>query len=97
MLHIVPITQDAVISFINSQVSNAKKKASLRKLLENILHPVIIPGCHSEFLSDFSDQLQLYSLENYLFKMQKCGFEIKDIKQSREHNRIIYAIKSKYN
>jgi len=93
MLHVVPITQDATIQFMYSQIENAKKKKTLRKLLNNLVSPVIIPGCHSEFLSDFSDQIKLYSLENYIFKMQEIGFVIQDIKQTREHNRAILAMK----
>lgn len=93
MLHVVPVTQDAVITFLKSQVEKSKERNSIRKLLSNIRNPVKIPGCHSEFLSDFSEQLDLYCLENYVFKLQENGFCIKDIKQTREHNRIIYAVK----
>ena len=94
MLHIVPVTQDAVLAFIRQQINRSRqKKYNPKNIIRNILNPVIIPGCHSEFLSDFDDQLNLYCLENYVFKMQEQGFVIKDIKQSREHNRVIYAVK----
>ena len=89
----VPVTQDAVITFLKTQVETAKRKGSVRKLLSNIRNPVKIPGCHSEFLSDFSEQLDLYCLENYVFKLQENGFCIRDIKQTREHNRVIWAAK----
>lgn len=92
MLHVVPITQDAVIQFINQNVANAEKR-SIKQLIKNIVRPVIIPACHSEFLTDLRDQMKLYSIENYTFRMQEIGFEIEEIKQGREQNRIILARK----
>ncbi len=54
-----------------------------------------VPPCHSEYLPkhDFMAQMRVYLLESYIFPMIEQGFEILDIIQVRDHNRVIIAQK----
>ena len=46
-----------------------------------------------EFIDDFSRQIDIYTLENYLFPMLDAGFRIEKIVSTREHNDVIVARK----
>lgn len=103
MIHVVPNTTDAVLGFIDANVNFSLKQyvaTYFAKLLKRThsrprLKPnaLVIPQSHSEFLDDFSKQIEVYKLENYLFPMIDAGFKIEKIISTREHNNVIVARK----
>ncbi len=101
MIHVVPNTKDAIIQFVKEQI-NMPSKSLLKELVKKILgrssrvriNGIVIPPCHSEYIKDYSKQIDIYSLENYLFPMIDAGFKIEKIVSTREHNDVIVARKS---
>lgn len=65
-----------------------KNKHNIPNLSWNML---LYPKSHSEFINpgDFSSQMKIYTLENYIFPFIDYGFEVVDIIQTRETNRVI--------
>lgn len=101
MVHVVPNTKDAVIQFVKAQLdmsSGRLLREFVKKLLGRGSHRIklnglIVPSCHSEFIDDYSKQMDVYSLENYLFPMIDAGFKIERIVSTRETNDVIVARK----
>jgi SAM-dependent methyltransferase len=106
MIHVVPNTKDAIIQFINANINFSLKKIfSMAKVnmaqflgrshgsFQIKLNGTIVPPCHSEFIDDYSRQIEIYTLENYLFPMLDAGFKIEKIISTREHNNVIVARK----
>ena len=102
MIHVVPNSKDPIITFIKANVNSWLKEAALviaKKILKRNYsgkikwNGLIVPTCHSEFLSDYSEQIETNSLENYLFPMLDAGFRIERIISTREHNNVIVARK----
>lgn len=101
MIHVVPNTKDAVIQFVKAQLNTSAGRL-IKELVKKVLgggnthiklNGIVIPPCHSEFISDYSEQIDIYSLENYLFPMLDAGFRIERIVSTREHNDVIVARK----
>lgn len=101
MIHVVPNTKNAVIQFVKAQL-DASVGRLIKELVKKVLgrgntriklNGIIIPQCHTEFISDFSEQIDVYSLENYLFPMLDAGFRIEKIVSTREYNDVIVARK----
>jgi SAM-dependent methyltransferase len=105
LCHILPFFEknmraklSSIVRSFSKKVLNLLKRAKNDQgssdLTWNLLH---IPHSHSEYLApyDFMSQLNVYLLENYIFPMVERGFDILEILQSREHNRVIIARKVK--
>lgn len=99
MIHLVPNTHDALIQL--SQQNLLPKRSVIRPLLRAYAarfrhgskrHPKLtlngwfVPETHSEFLTDFSDQFEVYRLENYVFPLIEAGFQVLSIVPIREHS-----------
>jgi SAM-dependent methyltransferase len=54
---------------------------------------MVIPHCHSEFLTDYQDQLTLYTSWNYIHPMIDLGFVFEDQKVVNDFNFAIVARK----
>ena len=54
---------------------------------------MVIPHCHSEFLTDYQDQLTLYTSWNYIHPMIDHGFVFEDQKVVNDFNFAIVARK----
>jgi len=101
MIHVVPNTKDAIIKFVKEQI-NLSGRQLVKEMVNKLRRPsksrmklngLIIPSCHSQFISNYSDQFDIYSLENYLFPMIDAGLKIEKIVSTREHNDVIVARK----
>ncbi len=107
MIHTVPNTHDAIRAYIdaNIQISFGQLfkivKSQIGSFLKNEkrnkptlrINGTIVPPCHSEHIDQFSEQLNIYTLENYLFPMLESGFMIENIISTREYNHVIVARK----
>jgi len=106
MIHVVPNTTDAILPFIEANVAHSKDK--LIGLLKShriqwmrktrgrarIRAPgIIVPHPHSEHVRDFMEQIQVYTLENYLYPMLDAGFELEKRTSTRETNQVIIVRK----
>ena len=47
---------------------------------------MVIPPCHSEFLSDYGDQLNLYISDSYLFPALRIGMQVERVQMVRDFN-----------
>jgi len=102
MIHIVPTTQDAIVTFLQAQV-DLPAKTMLSGLMRKIfkqpgggrykLNGLVMPPCHSEFANEFGEQLDIYTLDHFVFPMVEIGFKIEQITTTREYNRVIVARK----
>ena len=92
-LHIVPNTHDTIIQLLKKNMEpffsnlfnafrlrNEKNRVNTR-LQGNVFTPIT----HSEFISDYSQQFSINSLEHYLFPIVRAGFKVREIKPVREH------------
>jgi len=109
MVHTVPNTHDAIRAFLDVNTSVTASRlfkivksqwgAWLKRQDRNNAalrwNGTIVPACHSEHIRDFSKQLDIYTLENYLFPMLDAGFIVEKIIQTREHNHVIVVKKVK--
>ena len=106
ILHVVPNTHDALIQLVKENLQSSFRgllrvlKGYLNRILKGEKrHPKItasglfVPITHSEFLEAFSDQLEVYRLEHYVFSMIEAGFMISAIHPTREHSFAIFAQK----
>ena len=105
MIHTVPNTKDAVRAFLDVNINitlgkllriaksnlGAFLKKKTRQETKLRWNGIIVPPCHSEHIDDFSKQLDIYTLENYLFPMLENGFVIEKIISTRENNHVIVA------
>ena len=94
VVHAVPNTHDAIEQFVRLNVG-----ASVRDIAKSLVgvlrrrrraqkmtaRGVLVPIAHSEFLSDFGSQFDVYRLERNVFPMIEAGFEIVRIVPTREH------------
>ena len=108
MIHTVPNTNDAIRVFIeaNTHITFGKLfkifksqmgvflKGQSRNQSSLRLNGIVVPPCHSEHIRDFSKQLDIYTLENYLFPMLECGLTIEHIISTRENNHVIIVRKN---
>ncbi|VAW48331.1 hypothetical protein MNBD_GAMMA03-2078 [hydrothermal vent metagenome] len=103
MIHVVPNTKDAVYPFVeaNTQITFRKMLSIIKSTMgawikkeeRNTAHMrwngTIVPPCHSEHTHSFMKQVEIYTLENYLFPMLEAGFKIEKIFSTREHNHVL--------
>jgi len=103
MIHAVPSTKDAIMPFIeaNTNVTFAQMVSIIKSTVGSWLkkkkrqgarirwNGTIIPPCHSEHTHDFMKQIEIYTLENYLFPMLKAGFKVEKIISTRENNHVL--------
>ncbi len=102
MIHVVPGVMDAVIQFLRAQLDLSildLAKLLVKKIIRRPdprqirINGTIIPACHSEFIDDYGKQIDVYSLENYLFPLLEAGFRIEKVLSTRHHNHVIVARK----
>lgn len=96
MIHTVPSTQDAVLAFVqaNSSQIDQQKRSLLHKVRARLpfggtVRGVVVPPNHSEFVHDFPTQLEVFSLDNFLFPLLELGARVEKIITTREYNRVI--------
>lgn len=107
-LHILPNTHDALIQLAQENLQptfRALKKVAkagikhafngIRRRPKMTAAGYFVPETHSEFISDFRDQFEVYRMENYVFPMIEAGFRIDDIVPIREHSLCISCTKEK--
>ncbi|GEM_PF-2591048 len=107
MVHVVANTTDTTLQFIDANVRSSPvtvwevarslvAKHLLRRSRSAMqIRPngTIVPRCHSEFLSTFPQQIELYRIENTLFPILEHGFRLEQVLATREHNNVIVARK----
>lgn len=99
MVHVVPNTHDALIQL--SKLNLLPKRSLLWPILRGYLARLrggtnrhqkvtssgwVVPITHSEFLTDYFDQFEVYRLENYVFPLIETGFRVSSIVPIREHS-----------
>lgn len=107
MIHTVPNTHDAIRAYLDAninitlgrllRIAKSQLGAFLKRQKKNKptlrWNATIVPPCHSDHIHNFSKQLDIYTLENYLFPMLENGFTIERILSTREHNYVVVARK----
>jgi len=96
MIHVVPSTVDMFFAYTRAQLA-AGYRSLIKERLKHLIRRrgemsatgAISPPLHSEFATSFEHQLQIYSLESYLFPMLEQGFSVKQVTLTREVNRVI--------
>lgn len=95
-VHIVPNAIDALM-----ELARANARVPLRSLVAGLLrrgtggrtalslNGTIVPPVHSEFLTHFSEQFGVYSMERFTFPMIEAGFDVVHVTVTRESNRAI--------
>lgn len=107
MVHVVANTTDTTLQFIDANIRSSP--ATLLELGRSLVakhvlrrsrsamqirpNGTVVPRCHSEFLGAFSQQIELYRIENTLFPILEAGFHIEQVLSTREHNNVILARK----
>lgn len=105
MIHVVPNVMSAIDTLIRSNVEVSKTGSqplgfvgAARYLLSDYFYlakngkrrrEFIVPHCHSEFLSDYQDQLNLYISDSYIHPLIKMGLVLERLVSVRDFN---YAI-----
>ena len=99
MVHVVPNALDALMEFVRINVRVPYRSLAagfLRRLLRApqpgprlVATGAVVPPPHSEFLTDFADQLDIYGLERYVFPMVEQGLRIERITTTRGINTVL--------
>lgn len=99
MVHVVPTVIDAIEPLLLANIN-----VPIRELVRSVGRRVrrrsrneyrisangtIVPPWHSEFLHSYRDQPETYRLERMAFPFVEVGFELTEITQTREHNRVL--------
>jgi SAM-dependent methyltransferase len=95
-IHVVPSTVDMFFAYTRAQLGARYKdvvKARVKRLIgRRTPHTgtgAVQPELHSEFARSFEHQLEIYSLESYMFPFIENGFSIEQVTMTREHNRVL--------
>jgi len=100
VVHAVPNTHEALDQFVRLNARPSIRefaKAALGMLRRGTRaqkitgHGLLVPIPHSEFLTDYRRQLDVYRLEHNVFAMIEAGFEITRIVPTREHTYTVVA------
>lgn len=107
-MNVVPNTHDALIQFAleNMQPSLIGLARAIKGYVKRIFggakrHPrltplgVLLPVTHSEFISDFREQFDVYRLESYINPMIEAGFIVEYVVPTREHAYTVVCRKGK--
>jgi 2-polyprenyl-3-methyl-5-hydroxy-6-metoxy-1,4-benzoquinol methylase len=100
VVHTIPNTHDAIEQFIRLNLRPSLRE--LAKAFAGLLRPgrraqkitvlgTLAPIPHSEFLSDYGRQFDVYRIEHNLFSMIDAGFEIATVVPTREHSYTVVA------
>lgn len=101
-VHTLPNTHDAIDTFMRLNLG-----ASLREFAKAVagfllgrsrrqkltLHGLLVPITHSEYISDYRRQFDVYKLESYVYPMIEAGFVIERVVATREHSYTVVARK----
>jgi len=82
MLHIVPTVMNAIFQLLNANV--IEKKDMVRKDIGDLSGRLLFNGCHSEFISTFKEQVDVYSCNNYAAPFLQNGFELIKLQPIRD-------------
>jgi SAM-dependent methyltransferase len=95
MIHVVPTIVSGIDTLLHANLDQKKTTLTLRQILsqEPIPPAWIIPSCHSEYLTNYGDQLRLYVSDNYVHPMVEAGFEVERILWLRDFNNAIVVRK----
>lgn len=107
-MNVVPNTHDALVQFALENMQPSLRgiarvmKGYVKQFLGgNKRHSrftamgVFIPAPHSEFISDFRRQFEVYRLENYVNPMIEAGFVVEAVVPTREHAYTVVCRKPK--
>jgi SAM-dependent methyltransferase len=100
MVHIVPNVMSAVDTVVRVNVSKPEPLGwfgaakhlwkEFRKLANEGHKPgAIIPQCHSEFLTDYISQLDLYISDSYITPALELGMKLERMSLIRDYNHLI--------
>lgn len=101
-VHTCPNTHDAIDTFMRlnlgaSLKEYAKAVAGLllgRKRRQKLTwNGLLVPITHSEYISDYARQFDVYKLESYVYPMIEAGFVIERVVPTREHSYTVAARK----
>jgi SAM-dependent methyltransferase len=100
MLHIVPNVMSAVDTVVRENIRKPtplgwfgaarhmwKEFSTLAK--QGHKPGALIPPCHSEFLTDYMDQLNLYISDSYIAPALELGFRLERLSLVRDYNHLI--------
>lgn len=99
MVHVVPTIIDAIEPLLLANI-----EVPIRELVRSVgrrilrrshneyriaANGTIVPPWHSEFLHSYRDQPDAYRLERMAFPFVEVGFDVVQVTQTREHNRVL--------
>lgn len=101
-VHTCPNTHDAIDTFMRLNLG-----ASIREYLKAVAglflgrkrrqkmtwNGLLVPITHSEYISDYARQFDVYKLESYVYPMIEAGFVIERVVSTREHSYTVAARK----
>lgn len=103
-VHVLPNTHDALEQFVRLNLNPPFKEllrvavALLRRRRRRQrirFNGMFVPVTHSEFIDDYRDQFNVYRLENHVYPMIRCGFDIEKLVPTREHAYTVVARRPK--
>ena len=101
-VHTCPNTHDAMDTFLRLNLGASLKEfvkaaaglALGRKRRQRVtLNGLLVPITHSEYISDYARQFDVYKLESYVYPMIEAGFVIERVVPTREHSYTVAARK----
>jgi ubiquinone/menaquinone biosynthesis C-methylase UbiE len=95
MVHVVPAVEDSLYTLAQVNVRPPWRSLAAGLLRRRPNRPVlrsngtIVPPAHSEFVTSFEQQVEVYQLERTLHPAVEAGFSVETVTQSRSWNRVI--------
>ncbi|SBW10868.1 hypothetical protein KL86DPRO_70070 [uncultured delta proteobacterium] len=78
MFHVVPTVLNAVESLLRTNLVEEPVTMNIRRLLSGVPVPgtLVAPECHSEYISSFSQQFDVYTGDSYAKHFLRNGFTL---------------------
>ena len=101
-VHTIPNTHDAMDTLLRLNLGASLKEYAKavagfflgRKRRQKLtLNGLLVPITHSEYISDYREQFDVYKLESYVYPMIEAGFVIERVVPTREHSYTLAARK----